>query len=73
MGDWAQSFGLHAWNEVALDGYWKPVDPTKRAADLPPLYIRFPLDSNLNSRLSRSVPHMRIHVLEVDRIDPAAE
>ena len=24
----SQSFGGHAWNEVVVDGYWLPVDPT---------------------------------------------
>lgn len=24
----SQSFGGHAWNEVVVDGYWYPVDPT---------------------------------------------
>ena len=28
LGDDVQAFGGHAWNEVALDGYWHPVDPT---------------------------------------------
>jgi hypothetical protein len=28
MGDDAQAFGGHAWNEVVLDGVWVPVDPT---------------------------------------------
>ena len=24
----SQSFGWHDWNEVVVDGYWLPVDPT---------------------------------------------
>jgi hypothetical protein len=28
MGDDVKAFGGHAWNEVALDGRWVPVDPT---------------------------------------------
>jgi transglutaminase-like putative cysteine protease len=28
MGDDVKAFGGHAWDEVALDGQWVPVDPT---------------------------------------------
>jgi hypothetical protein len=28
MGDGNSSFGIHAWNEVVIDGKWVPVDPT---------------------------------------------
>jgi protein-glutamine gamma-glutamyltransferase len=28
MGDDVKSFGGHAWDEVALDGHWVPVDPS---------------------------------------------
>ena len=66
MGDWAQSFGLHAWNEIILDGHWQPVDPIERRYDLPPFYIRFPIDRDARAKLSRSVPNMTFKVLEVD-------
>lgn len=36
MGDDAKAFGFHAWNEVALDGVWVPVDPT---------FAQFPADA----------------------------
>ncbi len=28
LGDKAQKFGGHAWNEVVVEGNWRPVDPT---------------------------------------------
>ena len=69
MGDWAQSFGLHAWNEVMLDGYWKPVDPIAQQFELPPLYIRFPLDSDQSDQLIRSIQKMNIKVMEVTHFE----
>ena len=67
MGDWSQSFGLHAWNEVYIDGYWLPVDATRRDSDLPPLYIRFPVNLHTSEELAQFVPHMKVKILEVDR------
>jgi hypothetical protein len=69
MGDWSQSFGLHAWNEVIINGYWIPVDPINRQSALPPLYIRFPLDADKSDRLMLSVHKMKIKVLEVDHFE----
>ena len=70
MGDWSQSFGLHAWNEVILDGYWKPVDPILRNSELPPLYIRFPVDDHKSDKLMRSVQKIKIKIIEVDHFEP---
>ncbi len=67
MGDWAQCFGLHAWNEVVIDGSWHPVDVTRRAVDLPPFYIRFPLASHRREKLYRHVPRMNLQVLKVEK------
>jgi len=34
-------FGLHAWNEVVIDGYWYPVDPTWNYIIPPLTHIKF--------------------------------
>ena len=34
-------FGLHAWNEVVIDGYWYPVDPTWNYIVPPLTHIKF--------------------------------
>lgn len=67
MGDWAQSFGLHAWNEVVLDDYWHPVDVTRRSMQLPPFYIRFPMDAQKREELYGHVARMEIKVLKVEK------
>jgi hypothetical protein len=67
MGDWAQSFGLHAWNEVVLDDHWHPVDVTRRSMQLPPFYIRFPLDAQKREKLYEHVARMEIKVLKVEK------
>jgi hypothetical protein len=66
MGDWAQSFGLHAWNEVVFEDRWHPVDVTRRSMQLPPFYIRFPLDTRKQNRLFAHIARMEIDVLKVD-------
>lgn len=67
MGDWSQSFGLHAWNEVAIDGYWQSVDVTRQSARLPPFYIRFPLDGEKYRLLTHSVARMELRVFDVEK------
>ena len=34
-------FGLHAWNEVVIEGYWYPVDPTWNYLFPPLTHIKF--------------------------------
>ena len=36
-------FALHAWNEVVVDGYWYPVDPTWNYIVPPLTHIKFDL------------------------------
>lgn len=40
LGDAAQAFGGHAWNEVVIDGKWHPVDPTFNEFILNPTHIQ---------------------------------
>ena len=67
MGDWAQSFGLHAWNEVVIDDSWHPVDVTRRAIDLPPFYIRFPIEDHRREKLYRHLSRIDLQVLKVEK------
>lgn len=39
LGDDVRAFGGHAWNEVALDGYWHPVDATWGEMDINATHI----------------------------------
>ncbi len=39
LGDDIRAFGGHAWNEVALDGYWQPVDATWGEVDINATHI----------------------------------
>lgn len=41
MDDESQTFGWHSWNEVVLDGYWVPVDPTFGEIEANATHIRF--------------------------------
>ena len=41
MGDDERAFGLHAWNEVVLNGQWLPVDATADQTELDPTHICF--------------------------------
>ena len=65
MGDWSQSFGLHAWNEVAIDGYWQPIDVTRQSSALPPFYIRFPLNPDKQDLLTHHIARMELSVFDV--------
>jgi hypothetical protein len=39
MGDDVKAFGGHAWDEVALDGKWVPVDPTWNETDIDAAHV----------------------------------
>jgi Transglutaminase-like superfamily len=41
MGDDERAFGLHAWNEVVLNGQWLPVDATADETEPDPTHICF--------------------------------
>ena len=43
MGDDAQAFGPHAWNEVVVNGLWQPVDATWAQAEIDATHIRISL------------------------------
>lgn len=69
LGDWCQGFGMHAWNEVVVDGYWTAVDASDRANIIDPIYIRFPEDPFKHNLLLESVHQMSIDIEKVERTD----
>lgn len=73
MGDWCQGFGLHAWNEVMLNGYWKAVDASRGAVNIPPVYIRFPDDPVKLISLIGSLHHMEISIVDIELMKDAAQ
>ena len=60
--DSAGAFALHAWNEVAVDGVWRGVDPTwgQDTADL--THLRLPEAFAL--ALIAELPNLRLRVVE---------
>ena len=53
---WKNEFGYHAWNEVVIDGVWKPVDPTWELIETPVTHIKFDdnfdvVNANFNFRI----------------------
>ncbi|MGI9014228.1 MAG: transglutaminase-like domain-containing protein [Phycisphaerales bacterium] len=67
IGDEHQSLGGHAWNEVVLDGYWQPVDPTWGERNINPSHIRFPTDGRGGSMAMSAMPRMRMRVEQIVR------
>ena len=66
LGDEFQEFGLHAWNEVVVDGVWMPVDPTWGQTLVDATHIRFPMDISEEWQVMAAIPKMRIKVLHVE-------
>ena len=58
----AGAFALHAWNEVAIDGFWRSVDPTwgQTVADV--THLTLPEGAAL--AFIAEVPNLRFEVLE---------
>ncbi|MCP4688609.1 MAG: transglutaminase domain-containing protein [Desulfobacterales bacterium] len=67
IGDWCKGFGMHAWNEVVIDGHWTSVDASVGASSIDPVYIRFPDNEYKESRIISSIPDMEIKVIKVDK------
>jgi hypothetical protein len=66
LGDENQEFGLHAWNEVVIDGIWVPVDPTWGQTLVDATHIRFPMNITEEWQIMAAIPKMRIEVLHVE-------
>jgi transglutaminase/protease-like cytokinesis protein 3 len=69
LGDWCQGFGLHAWNEVYLDGRWKAVDASIGSSTIFPIYIRFPDDPLKRIQLMNSIHRLKIDIDKTELID----
>ena len=57
----AQAFGLHAWNEVAIDGAWRGVDPTWGDTRIGATHFPLPSDGALTA--IAQLPHLRFRVV----------
>jgi hypothetical protein len=66
-------FGMHAWNEVALDGFWVPVDSTWNETTINATHIRFPIKINKEMQVVSSLPKARIKVVEVNAANKKAK
>ena len=66
LGDEFQEFGLHAWNEVVIDGIWIPVDSTWGQTLIDATHIRFSVDISKEWEIMAVIPKMKIEVLHVE-------
>jgi transglutaminase-like putative cysteine protease len=66
LGDEFQEFGLHAWNEVVIDGVWVPVDPTWGQTSVDATHIRFPVEISKEWQVMAAIPKMKLRVLHVE-------
>ncbi|HSG88151.1 MAG TPA: transglutaminase-like domain-containing protein [Pseudomonadales bacterium] len=66
MGDDVGAFGLHAWNEVRIDGAWTSIDPTFDQLGADAARIRFPVDKGVQLDLQYALLDSRIEVLGVN-------
>ena len=60
-------FGAHAWNEVDLNGYWVPVDPTWNETTINATHIRFPVEKGAELQAFSNLANAKIRVIEVNR------
>ena len=66
LGDAYQAFGLHAWNEVVMEGVWVPVDPTWGQTAIDATHIRFPVEISKEWQVMAAIPEMKMAVLHVE-------
>jgi transglutaminase-like putative cysteine protease len=70
LGDQAQAFGGHAWNEVLLDGRWVPVDPSWGETDVNATHIRFGSGTNELVRVLRILGKLEFTLRDVKHRKP---
>lgn len=58
------AFALHAWNEVAVDGAWRGVDPTWGQTRLGAAHL--PLPEGMELAVIAELPRLRLRVLEAE-------
>lgn len=66
LGDEFKAFGLHAWNEVVINGVWVPVDATLGQTLIDATHIRFPVDISKEWQVMARIPKMKLKVLYVE-------
>ena len=57
-----KAFALHAWNEVAIDGHWRGLDPTWGQTRLGATHFALPTDDAL--AVIADLPHLSFRVVE---------
>jgi hypothetical protein len=67
MGDAAQAFGPHAWNEVVLDGHWVPVDASCRETEINGTHISFGSNVGGGVNLMSTFGKLSFKLVEVKR------
>lgn len=72
MGDEARAFGLHAWNELRIDGRWHGVDATFDQLRADGARIRFPDDPAAQLDLQYALADSPLRVLAVNGRAPGA-
>lgn len=68
MGDEVKAFGGHAWNEVAIDGYWVEVDPTWNQQTVDGTHIRFGSDVKGLSATLACLGQLEVKVISVEHL-----
>ncbi len=58
------AFALHAWNEVAVDGVWRGVDPTWGQTRVDAAHL--PLPSGMELAVIAQLPNLRLRVVEAE-------
>ena len=67
MGDDAQAFAGHAWNEVVLDGLWVPVDAGWNQQEIDATHISFGHGQRGDNALAETLGKLRFKVIDVKR------
>lgn len=67
LGDRRGAFGLHAWNEVQMNGTWVAVDPTWNQAPADATHIRLPVEPDAMLRAFEALDEMRFELAGFER------
>jgi len=66
MGDKFKAFGGHAWNEVALDGHWVPVDSTWDEVEVNACHLSFGSDKHGMGTFVALIGQIKLKLKEVE-------
>jgi hypothetical protein len=67
VGDDYKAFGGHAWNEVALDGVWVPVDASLNETEVNATHISFGSDQRAIANLLNTLGKLSFRLVDVKR------